>query len=398
MIPRRRYNIEAGFFNDALTGRLAPSRMRAFVPRFEAALAASLGGRHSVQATGSGRKALATLLDTLGIPKGSTIMIPAYTLGDIGPFLGRLGYRWITCDVDPGRPVMTAATVLDAWPSGGDVKCVLATHLFGIPADVPAIAKAVEPFHATVIEDCAQSIGSTLGGAWTGTLSRGAIFSFNYLKPVNCFGGGAMVLPGHREMLPLKSPPRVDTAGSFARGLAEDLVSAGPWLRLPTALLAFDQFRPTMMMIDRMIRRPPDTAEEPCSISPLQALHGIHSLASLERRLALRRLIARRLCEAAEIDDGLYREDSPARSNAYFFTIRVADAPAFRRELWMQGIDAGIGAEVADYLESPVCPERPAAMGWFREAVQLPCHEWLTPRQVERIVAAIRQSRDCFRR
>ena len=111
MIPRRRYNIEAGFFNDALTGRLAPSRMRAFVPRFEAALAASLGGRHSVQATGSGRKALATLLDTLGIPKGSTIMIPAYTLGDIGPFLGRLGYRWITCDVDP---------------QSGDVACWLA--------------------------------------------------------------------------------------------------------------------------------------------------------------------------------------------------------------------------------------------------------------------------------
>ena len=188
MIPRRRYNIEAGFFNDALTGRLAPSRMRAFVPRFEAALAASLGGRHSVQATGSGRKALATLLDTLGIPKGSTIMIPAYTLGDIGPFLGRLGYRWITCDVDPGRPVMTAATVLDAWPSGGDVKCVLATHLFGIPADVPAIAKAVEPFHATVIEDCAQAHGARLHGRPVGSFSDIAVFSTMFGKHLSILG------------------------------------------------------------------------------------------------------------------------------------------------------------------------------------------------------------------
>lgn len=398
MIPRRRYNIEPAFFNDALAGRLAPSRMRAFVTRFEDALAIRLGGRHSVQATGSGRDALANLLDTLGIPKGSTVMIPAYTLGDIGPFLAKLGYRWITCDVDPERPVMTARTVLDAWPTGGDVRCVLVTHLFGIPADVPAIARAVAPFNAAVIEDCAQSIGSTFDGAWTGTLSKGAIFSFNYLKPVNCFGGGAMVLPGHREMMALKAFPRMETAGAFARGLAEDLVSAGPWLRVPTAFLAFDQFRPVMMMFDRMFRRPGAAAGEPRSISPLQALHGIHSLASLEKRLSIRRLIARRLCEASRIDDSLYREDSPTRSNAYFFTIKVPDAAAFRRELWMQGIDAGIGPEVADYLESPVCPERPAAMAWFRETVQLPCHEWLTPRQVDAIVNAIHRSRDCIRR
>lgn len=382
MIPRRRYNIESDFLPDVLTGRLIASKRKVWVERFEKKLAEYLGGDTTVQATASGRAALAIILDTLGIPKGSTVMLPAYTLGSMGPFLSSIGYRWTTCDIDRERPVMTPETVMNAWPKDNSVKVVLATHLFGIPADVPEIRKVVKPLGAVVIEDCAHSIGSLYRGRAPGTLGDGAIFSFNYLKLVNCFGGGALTLRGRRELMPLRRQTTGTTAKHFLTGLGEDMMFAGPWLRIPTAMLAFDNLNSIVMTIDSTLRRPAGEKFDLLAMAPEQALHGIHSLETLDRRLALRRAAARKICAAAGLPDDLYRDDATTRANVYFLTMKVENASDFRRSLWKNGVDAGTGPEIADYLDCPVCPTWPNAMTWFKQAVQLPCHERLSARQI----------------
>lgn len=384
MIPRRRYNVEPSFLRDVLTQR------RDSVDQFERALAAYLGHGVQVRATASGRAALAVLLEALGVARGSTIIVPAYTLGAMAPFIESLGYRCVTCDVGWDSPVMTPEGLEAGWPSDAHVGCVLPTHLFGIPADVPAIARIAHARGAVVIEDCAHSIGSVFSGRMTGTMGDGALFSFNYLKPVNCFGGGAAVMPGDRESAALPAQRRLEVASMFAAGLLEDLVFAGPWLRIPTAMLAMPGLSGVMAAVDSRIRRPAAKAFTCESMSPMQAAHGLASLSSYPERLARRRKAALRISVEAGMDAQMWTGDAPGRPNAYFLTTRSRDAADLRRRLWLHGIDAGFGTEVADYLQCGDCPERPAARRWFNETVQIPCHESLSDRDIEKIGTALR--------
>ena len=42
-----------------------------------------------------------------------------------------------------------------------------------------------------VLEDCAHAVGATYKGKAVGTIGSAALFSFQTLKPLNCYGGGA---------------------------------------------------------------------------------------------------------------------------------------------------------------------------------------------------------------
>ena len=45
-----------------------------------------------------------------------------------------------------------------------------------------------------VVEDCAHSLGATFRGRPVGTFGDAAFFSFQTLKPLNCYGGGMAVV------------------------------------------------------------------------------------------------------------------------------------------------------------------------------------------------------------
>ena len=45
-----------------------------------------------------------------------------------------------------------------------------------------------------VLEDCAHALGATYKGRPVGTFGTGALFSFQTLKPLNCYGGGAALI------------------------------------------------------------------------------------------------------------------------------------------------------------------------------------------------------------
>src|SRR5262249_42637448 len=78
-------------------------------------------------------------------------------------------------------------------PQGPRPKAVIAVHLYGHPADMPAIMGIAARHGITVIEDCAQSHGAVVGGRKTGAWGRIAAFSFYPTKNLGAVGDGGAV-------------------------------------------------------------------------------------------------------------------------------------------------------------------------------------------------------------
>jgi dTDP-4-amino-4,6-dideoxygalactose transaminase len=69
---------------------------------------------------------------------------------------------------------------------------VVPVHLFGAPADVPAIRAALGGRPAHVLEDAAQAVDATVGARKAGALADSAAFSFYPSKNLGAAGDGGM--------------------------------------------------------------------------------------------------------------------------------------------------------------------------------------------------------------
>jgi len=289
---------------------------------------------------------------------------------------------------------MTVDTVADAWRPG--ISCLVITHLFGQVVDSQEILDFAHQRGTLVIEDCAHALGSIFHGNSVGLQGDGAIFSFDYLKPLNTFGGGMAIAKDPQVIEKIENVTNhtpISAAGvlkKFFTGIGEDLLFAGSWLPIPTGLLALEQTQPIMEYLDKIIRRHSlPKVDTFTRLSNLQSAVGLEQLKTLEARMRTRRKVAGRILEALELEAPQMEETSSIRQNAYFVVVRAApnfEAKKLRQKLWLKGIDSGINTEVADYLpgvlgQSP----QPNAYNWYSSAIQLPGFETLTLGQQERL-------------
>ena len=69
-------------------------------------------------------------------------------------------------------------------------RAVIATHLYGVPCRIRELAALCAERGVALVEDCAHSLGASVGGRATGSLGRAGYFSFETSKIVNTLGGG----------------------------------------------------------------------------------------------------------------------------------------------------------------------------------------------------------------
>ena len=67
-------------------------------------------------------------------------------------------------------------------------------HLYGHPADLPAILDIARKYGMVVIEDCAQAHGAKLQNRMVGSWGDIGAFSFYPTKNLGCFGDGGMLV------------------------------------------------------------------------------------------------------------------------------------------------------------------------------------------------------------
>ena len=74
-----------------------------------------------------------------------------------------------------------------------NVKAVIVVHLYGNSANMDEIIKICNEYNVPLVEDAAESLGTTYKGKHTGTFGKYGIYSFNGNKIITTSGGGMLV-------------------------------------------------------------------------------------------------------------------------------------------------------------------------------------------------------------
>lgn len=170
----------------ALSGELGGG----VVGEFEEAFGGLVGARHAV-ACSSGTSALLAALLACGVRPGDEVIVASYGWGGTVGAILTLGASPVFADVHPNTFNLDPARVRKRISSR--TVAILATHLFGHPADVVQLAYIARDHGLRLIYDAAQALGATFQGRPMGAWGDVAIFSFGRGKLLSTGEGGMAV-------------------------------------------------------------------------------------------------------------------------------------------------------------------------------------------------------------
>jgi len=172
------------------TNWIAP--LGANVDGFERELSEKVGAKHAA-ALSSGTAAIHMALKAVGVEKDDIVFCQSLTFSaTVNPVIYQNATP-VFIDSDYKTWNMDPDALEAAFKKYPKVKAVLVVHLYGISADLDRIVEICRRHNVPLIEDAAESLGTTYKGKYTGTFGDYGIFSFNGNKIITTSGGGMLV-------------------------------------------------------------------------------------------------------------------------------------------------------------------------------------------------------------
>jgi dTDP-3-amino-3,4,6-trideoxy-alpha-D-glucose transaminase len=157
---------------------------------FEQEFATAMGASHAV-GVGTGTDALALALRAAGVGPGDEVITAPLSAAYSALAIMMAGARPVFADVDADRltldPQATEAAVTPR------TKAIMPVHLYGQPADMPAVMAIANRHRLLVIEDCCQAHLATCGGKAVGSFGVAAAYSFYPTKNLGALGDGGAI-------------------------------------------------------------------------------------------------------------------------------------------------------------------------------------------------------------
>jgi pyridoxal phosphate-dependent aminotransferase EpsN len=335
------------------------------VDAFEREFAARVGVQAAV-ALSSGTAALHLALLMLGVGRGDEVIVPTLTFVATANAVCYLGARPVFLDADAKTwnvdPTLVDDELTERARSDRMPAALVGVDLYGQCADWDAIGASCSRHGVPVVEDAAEALGATYRGRAAGGFGTLGAFSFNGNKVITTSGGG---------MLVSDDVALVD----HARKLASHARDPAP--HYEHSELGFNY-----------------------RMSNLLAALGRGQLRHLDAKVARRRAIKRRYCDALEAVPGIaFMPDAPSGEPNNWLTVLTVD----EAEFGAGPDDVRIHLETLDIEARPAwkpmhlqplfaaCPRRGGAVAEeiFRTGLCLPSGSSMTDADVDRVVDGV---------
>lgn len=345
-----------------------------WVRKFEAAFATRHGVKHAL-ATTSCTTALHLALIAAGVGPGDEVIVPAFTWVATANVVVHCGAIPVFADIRADSYNIDPEAVARA--VSPRTKAIIAVHLFGLAADMDAIA-AVLPPHVVIIEDAACAAGGGYNGRPAGSLGHIACFSLHPRKSITCGEGGVVTTNDDRLAA------AVDMHRNHGASISEEVRHRGP---KPYELPEFTVFGFNYRLTD------------------IQAAIATVQMEKLDRFISERRTLA------YQFDDGLRRlpwVKAPMRPQAYDHALQAyvvmideATAPKSRNEILAHMQARGIAGRPGTHSVVGLAAYRrrfgtdparfPVATLVEAQSMALPLHNHMGPGDVDRVVSALEE-------
>jgi len=326
------------------------------VLEFERRLSDFIGVPHVV-GTHTGTDALILALKAYGIGPGDEVIIQVNTFyASVGAIVAT-GATPRFVDVDDQYAIDERLIEGAITPR---TKAIMPVYWAGLPPEMPAIMDLARRRGIRVIEDACPAVGAAYDGRPAGSFGDIAAFSMHPLKPLHVWGDGGAV--------------------------ATNDDAAARWLRL---------YR-NHGMINR---------DEIEIWGVNQRLHSVQAVVANRVLPQVHGWIDQRIAIAARLDKGL--GDTPGivvpprpanRRNAFqLYMIRAERRPELLRYLAEEGIEAKVHYPIPLHLQRAARDlghkegDFPQAEAQAREIVTLPCHQYLSPDEVDYMIDRLRR-------
>jgi aminotransferase in exopolysaccharide biosynthesis len=183
-----------------------------FVTRFEKMCSEYTGSKYAVAAV-NGTSALHIALLMAGVTARDEVITQPVTFIATANAISYVGAMPVFIDVDRDTMGLSPASMEEFLAlntemrddgdcynktSGKRISACVPMHTFGHPVKLDELRKLCETYHIALVEDAAESLGSTYWGKHTGTFGKLGILSFNGNKIITT-GGGGMILTDDEE-------------------------------------------------------------------------------------------------------------------------------------------------------------------------------------------------------
>ena len=347
------------------------------VRRFEEGFASYVGA-DSALAVSSGTAALHIALLAHGIGEGDSVIVPAMTFSSAAHVVEHVGARPVIVDVEPdtlNMDIASAARAIDR--AENRVRCLAPVHLYGHPADMPAVVDLAGSRDLAVVDDGAHALPAAIGGSMIGGSRHPSVLTaFSFYATKNLVTGEGGMLTGPSEL--------VDAArGWVLHGMTKDA-----WRRHEDgAAWRYD--------VDR--------AGYKYNLTDIQAALGVVQLKRLPAMHERRRAIFERYAEAfATIEAIRTPTVRPEVGHAcHIYAIRLeADQLTITRDAFINELrDRNIGTSVhfiplhtLTYYRDKYAltdDDYPVATRAFERLISLPIHSRMSDSDVDDVVAAV---------
>lgn len=163
------------------------------VAEFEQEFSQILLDDRAVVAVNSGTAGLHLGLLAAGVGPGDEVIVPSFTFAATANSVALTGATPVFADIEPQYYCLDPGHVAELITER--TKGIMPVHLYGHPADMPALQQLADRHGLALYEDAAQAHGASLGGRQVGTFGTFAMFSLYPTKNMTA-GEGGMVATG----------------------------------------------------------------------------------------------------------------------------------------------------------------------------------------------------------